>query len=453
MGIGALSSAMSGMKGAQQRLDLASHNIANANTPGYQKQVLEVRAAGYGQVRGIFSNSSVSPGGMVVTGITRKTDPGAYSRLVQAQGDSGATSALSSQFRKLENLFPEPSDSALGSQFADYWGAWQGVSNQPSSSAARVNLLAVTNSLVASIHTTANDIARLRTSVQSDLNVMVTDVNQLAKELADTASSARAADQSLSATQDLLSHRDELATQLASKVGGRVNIMEDGTFQFLLGGRPLVDGVRAEELQYTAGTVTWQADGTSTELGGEASGLQSALVGTFTQYEQSLDDVVAALVADVNSLHQSGYDLAGTTGVNFFDPNGTTAATLAVDGAVAGQPANIAAAARAGATEDGDIARQLAAVALSASGADAKYRDMIAQLGVDSRLAEGRASAQASLSESLDMAMKEVSGVNIDEETVDIMAAQRAFQAAARVITAVDEMLATLIERTGVVGR
>jgi flagellar hook-associated protein 1 FlgK len=49
--------------------------------------------------------------------------------------------------------------------------------------------------------------------------------------------------------------------------------------------------------------------------------------------------------------------------------------------------------------------------------------------------------------------LKEVSGVNIDEETVDIMAAQRAFQASARVITAVDEMLQTLIERTGLVGR
>lgn len=453
MGIGALSSAMSGMKGAQQRLDLASHNIANANTPGYQKQVLEVRAAGYDQVRGLFSNNPVNPGGMIVTGISRNTDPGAYSRLVQARGDSGATTALSSQLKKLESIFPEPSESALGSQFADFWGAWQGVSNQPSSTAARVNLLTVADSLVASVRTTANDIGRLRTAAQSELNVLVTDINQLAKELADSASSARAADQSLSATQDLLSRRDDLAARLASKVGGRVNIMEDGTFQFLLGGRPLVDGVRAHELEYSAGSVTWKADGTATELGGEASGLQSALAGTFTQYEQHLDDIVAALVADVNSLHQSGYDLSGGTGNNFFDPAGVTASTFAVDGAVGGQPGNIAAAASTGASEDGDIARQIAAVALSATGADSKYRDMIAQLGVDSRLAEGRSSAQASLSESLDMALQEVSGVNIDEETVDIMAAQRAFQAAARVITAVDEMLATLIERTGVVGR
>jgi flagellar hook-associated protein 1 FlgK len=453
MGIGALSSAMSGMKGAQQRLDLASHNIANANTPGYQKQVLETKAGGYGNVPGMFSRSTVDPGGMIVSGVSRRTDVGTYARLVQAQGDAGATSTAASQMRKLESVFPEPSPSALSSQFADFWAAWQGVSNEPSSTAARVNMLATTNSLVSSIRVTASDLATLRTQTTADLDLMVTQVNQLATELASVASAARAGDQTLSATQDLLAQRDQLATELATKVGGRVNIMEDGTFQFLLGGRPLVDGVKAQTIQYTAGTMTWQADGLAVEVGGEASGLQAALSVTYPSYEQQLDDVVAALVADVNSLHQIGYDLAGNTGVSFFDPTGTTAATIAIDGAVAGQPANIAAASQTGATEDGDLARQIAAVALSLSGADSKYNDMIAQLGVDTRLAQGRASAQSSLAESLDSALKESTSVNIDEETVDIMAAQRAFQAAARVITAVDEMLATLIERTGVVGR
>jgi flagellar hook-associated protein 1 FlgK len=453
MGIGALSSAMSGMKGARQRLDLASHNIANANTPGYQKQVLEVKAGGYGNVPGMFSRSTIDPGGMISSGVTRRMDIGTYTRLVQAQGDAGATSTAASQMRKLESVFPEPSSAALSSQFADFWAAWQGVSNEPSSTAARVNMLATTNSLVSAIHTTANDLGRLQTQSTADLDLLVTQVNQLAKELASVASAARSGDQELSATQDLLAQRDHLATELATKIGGRVNTMEDGTFQFLLGGRPLVDGVKAQTIQYTAGTVTWQADGVAAEVGGEASGLQTAISVTYPAYGQYLDDVVAALVSDVNSLHQTGYDLSGATGVSFFDPNGTTAATLAVDGAIAGQPGNIAAASAPGASQDGDMARQIAAVALSLSGADAKYNDMIAQLGVDTRLAQGRASAQSSLAESLDAALKESTSVNINEETVDIMAAQRAFQAAARVITAVDEMLQTLIERTGVVGR
>jgi flagellar hook-associated protein 1 FlgK len=453
MGIGALSSAMSGMKGAQRRLDLASHNIANATTPGYQKQVLEQRAVGFDQVPGVFSNSASDPGGMLTTNVARRTDMGLYARVVQSQGDAGSASATAAQLRKLETVFPEPSENAIGGQFADFWAAWQGVSNQPSSTAARTALLAQTSSLISTIKTTANDIQTLRTGASEDLDVMVTGINQLAQELATAASAARAGDQSLSATQDLLSHRDDLAATLAGKVGGRVNIMKDGTFQFILGGRPLVDGPAVRALQYTAGSVSWAADGAPVEVGGAAAGLQAALTTTYSNYSQALDNVVAALVADVNSLHQTGHNLDGNTGVDFFDPNGVTASTLALDSAVIGQPTAVAAAGGAGAVEDGDIARQIAAISVSATGADSMYRDMIAQLGVETRLAGGRESSHATLAESLDMAMREISGVNIDEETVDIMAAQRAFQAAARVITAVDEMLQTLIERTGVVGR
>jgi flagellar hook-associated protein 1 FlgK len=119
---------------------------------------------------------------------------------------------------------------------------------------------------------------------------------------------------------------------------------------------------------------------------------------------------------------------------------------------VDGNPQAIAAGAVA-APEDGDIARQIASLAMLSSGADAQYRDLIATLGVETRLAAGRASAQGSVTASLELSLNETTGVNIDEQTIEIMAAQRAFQAAARIITAVDEMLATLIERTGVVGR
>jgi flagellar hook-associated protein 1 FlgK len=441
------------MKGAQRRLDLASHNIANASTPGYQKQVLEQRAVGFSQVPGLFSNSTTDTGGMIATNVARRTDLGLYSRVVQSQGDAGSASASASQLRKLESVFPEPSENALGGQFAEFWAAWQGVSNQPSSTAARTALLAQTSSLMSTIKTTANDIATLRTNATEDLDIMVTQVNQMAQELATAASAARAGDPSLSATQDLLSHRDHLATSLAGKVGGRVNIMKDGSFQFILGGRPLVDGPEVRALQYTAGTVSWAADGATVEVGGEASGIQAALATTYGTYAQALDDIVAALVADVNSLHQTGHNLDGNTGIDFFDPGGLTASTIALDAAVEGQPSAVSAAAGVGAVEDGDIARQIAAISTSVTGADSMYRDMIAQLGVETRLAGGREGSHKVLAESLDMAMKEVTGVNIDEETIDIMASQRAFQAAARVITAVDEMLQTLIERTGVVGR
>jgi flagellar hook-associated protein 1 FlgK len=452
MGLGALSSAMSGMRGAQRRLDLASHNISNAQTPGYQRQVVEQRASGSSSTSGVFSGSVIAPGGSIQLGISRVTDEGLTNRLIQSAGEGATLTATADQLKRLEAVFPEPHENALGSQFAQFWAAWQGVSNQPSSSAARTALLAQADALTSSLHKAANDVTDLSYDASSRLNLMVTEVNDLTRELAGVSSSILAGDPNLSATQDLLSRRDYLAAQLAEKTGGRVNVMAEGTFQFLLGGRPLVDGANASELQYSAGNVVWALDGTNASLGGTMLGLQTFVNATVPQYQGLLDGIAAALVADVNALHSTGYDQAGNTGVDFFDPANVTAQTISLDVAVDGNPQAIAAGAVA-APEDGDIARQIASLAMLSSGADAQYRDLIATLGVETRLAAGRASAQGSVTASLELSLNETTGVNIDEQTIEIMAAQRAFQAAARIITAVDEMLATLIERTGVVGR
>ena len=452
MGLGALSSAMSGMRGAQKRLELASHNISNAQTPGYQRQVMEQRAAGSTNVGGVFSSSIVDPGGAIILGISRVSDQGLSQRLVTSAGEGSALAATAEQLKRLEAVFPEPDPNALGAQFAEFWAAWQGVSSQPASTASRAGLLSQAESLVASIRQASTAVQDLSFQASSRLDTTVSEINNLASELASVSTSVMANDPSLSATQDLMSHRDYLAAQLAEKTGGRVNIMAEGTFQFLLGGRPIVDGANSQQLTFSGGNVVWSADNVAVTLGGTALGLQTAVNGTFPAYQTSLDTIAAALVADVNALHTTGYDQAGVTGVNFFDPANVTAATISLDAAVSGNPAGIAAGG-VFAPEDGDMARQIAGLARLSTGADAKYRDLIALLGVETRLAAGRASAQESVTTSLEMALSEVTGVNIDEETVEIMAAQRAFQAAARVITVVDEMLATLIERTGVVGR
>jgi flagellar hook-associated protein 1 FlgK len=443
---------MSGMRGAQKRLDLASHNISNAQTPGYQRQVMEQRAAGSNNVGGVFSSSIVDPGGAIVLGISRVTDQGLTQRLITSAGEGAALAATADQLKRLEAVFPEPDPNALGAQFAEFWAAWQGVSSQPSSTASRAGLLSQASSLVSSIHQAATAVQDLSFEASGRLDTMVLEINDLASELASVSTSVMANDPSLSATQDLMSRRDYLAAQLAEKTGGRVNIMNEGTFQFLLGGRPIVDGANSSQLTFSGGNVVWSADNTAATLGGTALGLQTSVNGTFPSYLTDLDAIAAALVADVNTLHSTGYDQTGTTGVNFFDAANITASTISLDAAVDGTPSAIAAGG-VYAPEDGDMARQISALARLATGADAQYRDLIATLGVETRLAKGRASAQESVTTSLEMALNEVTGVNIDEETVEIMAAQRAFQAAARVITVIDEMLATLIERTGVVGR
>ncbi|MFZ0160269.1 MAG: flagellar basal body rod C-terminal domain-containing protein, partial [Kineosporiaceae bacterium] len=158
----------------------------------------------------------------------------------------------------------------------------------------------------------------------------------------------------------------------------------------------------------------------------------------------------------VNAVHATGFTLAGAAGGPFFGGTGardltvvpTSAADLAmtsaagtVDGAVA--------------LRIGDLANDVASAAAlgGTPGASARWRDLTTALGTQVQSLGAAIKVQASVVEAADDAVNADSGVNLDEEMTGMLMFQRAYQASARVITTVDEMLDTLVNRTGTVGR
>jgi flagellar hook-associated protein 1 FlgK len=225
-------------------------------------------------------------------------------------------------------------------------------------------------------------------------------------------------------------------------------------------GRPIVSATTAFDLDGTTGTLVFQSDGLPVgPTSGEAASLSATITDVVPRYRALLDDVANTLVTTVNAVHSVGYDQAGTTGRTFFTPAGVTAATISLSTDVVGQPSHVAAGApvlpgpTAPGPLDGEQARLMAALADSATGADSKYHAMITGLAVETRGATQRAEIQDQVAESAIRDADSVGAVSIDEEMAGLVAAQRAFEASARVFTVIDEMLQTLIERTGVVGR
>ena len=141
--------------------------------------------------------------------------------------------------------------------------------------------------------------------------------------------------------------------------------------------------------------------------------------------------------------------------MNFFDPVGVTASTRALSTDVAGLPANIAAGAPklpgpvAPGPLDGNQARALATLADSATGADSVYQTMIGSLGVESQSAQQRSDVQATIADAATRDADAVGAVSLDEEMTTIMQAQRAFQAASKVLTTIDDLVGYLIDRVG----
>ena len=459
--IPSLNTGLSGLQAQRRALDLIGHNISNAATPGYHRQRVELQGVG-APSNGVFSGAGVRQYGVDVIGVSRGYDALLAARAVREQGSSAFADLSSATLSRLEGLFPEPTDVGLANQLQEFWGGWTDVANDAGSVASRTALLERASSLIATLKTTAADIANVKSSAIDRVGTLAAEVNGLATEIASLNAQIGA---SPTAAHDLLDQRELLVTRLAELTGAQPHDTERGQIDVYIGGRAIVTGAVAHEIvangndalpPATPGSLVWAIGGQAVAASsGEAASLFVTITDVVPRYTAALDAVAAKLVTQVNGLHVQGYDQSGATGKNFFDPAGVTAATIELSVDVAGQPASIAAGApQPGPTApgalDGEQARALAALADSAAGPDSQYRALIAGLAVETRGAIRRADNQAHVTDTAISDAESVGSVSIDEEMANLVGAQRAYEASARFLTVVDELLGTLIQRMGV---
>jgi flagellar hook-associated protein 1 len=182
-------------------------------------------------------------------------------------------------------------------------------------------------------------------------------------------------------------------------------------------------------------------DVTAGVTSGSAAAVKSLLHDTLPSYVTRLDAVAAEVATAVNAQHVQGFDRDGNAGTPFF--TGSTAATLAV---AVTDPDQVAAASVAG-TLDGSNADALAGLAAG----DGAYRQLVTDFGAEVASARRVADNQQVLTTQVDSSREALSGIDLDEEMVQMLTHQRAYEAAARLLTTLDSVLDTLINRTGLV--
>jgi flagellar hook-associated protein 1 FlgK len=188
---------------------------------------------------------------------------------------------------------------------------------------------------------------------------------------------------------------------------------------------------------------------TVTVTGGGAQPLSVSLVATGTN--KLLVQAAGANTGFATLLGNTAVGLDGVGGRDFF--TGNSAATFAVSSDIGTNASAIAAGVVANGPLDNSIALQAAELGQGTNGADAQYRAYIVGLGVDSQTTQQRATIQQKTTDAIDDQRDSNASVNTDEEMVNLVQFQRAYEASARVMTAIDEMLNTLINGTGTVGR
>jgi flagellar hook-associated protein 1 len=266
-------------------------------------------------------------------------------------------------------------------------------------------------------------------------------VAQIARDIADLNNTIKRFVTSGDMPNDLLDRRDQLLDQLSAFGQVSVDAQSDGTVNV-----SFVDK-RATGTTYpvvTGTTASWAGPpaGDAWSPGGRLGGLLevSRPGGTLDGYLGTLDAIAGNLVSTVN----------GAYGGNFFDAGaGPTAATIDVTAALLANPQSL----DPGTGADGS--RDLAlAVSRLRDGAtvDQAYRAFVAQVGSNTREAVRQEGNNQVLTDAIENRRQSVSGVSLDEEMSNLVRFQRSYQASARAMSTLDEMLDVLINRTGRVG-
>jgi flagellar hook-associated protein 1 FlgK len=430
---------------AQRRaIDVAGQNIANVNTDGYSRQRAEMVAESGPVTPALFSRYEGTGQGVRSVDVLRMRDQFLESRGHQEHAASAYLDRMQVTMGRIELAYAEPSDTGLAAQMADFWAGWDDVSLNPTDPAARSQLVERAGTLASSFQQLDGALASLGSSAVEQLSSTIQEVNAVAHRIADLNGSIRNAVAAGLSANDLMDQRDLLAMQLAGQVGATVRPGDDGSLDVYVGAMAIVRSTNVKELAVTVSPapattaqVVWADDGLTATVGGEARGLMETNNVVVPGQRAELTAVAQKLHDDVNAVHITGFDQNGAAGVAFFQmgPNG-----IEVNPAVAADPKLVAASGVPGAI-DGSVAQLMA----GQNGPDKLYREMVVRLGVQSQTVNRRVDVQKTITAQLDAARESEAGVNIDEEMTNLVAYQHAYDAAARYVSVVDELLDTLI--------
>jgi flagellar hook-associated protein 1 FlgK len=319
---------VSALKAAQAGIAATTHNIANANTPGYSRQEV-MQTAGMAQNTG----SGYFGQGANVTSVLRRYDQFLGVQVLEAQTQ---TSNLTAQFdlaQEVSNLFGDP-NGGLTPALQDFFGAVNTVSNAPESIAARQTMIGSGQSLVNRLDTFDQRLSQIRESLNGRLTSSVTLINSYAKQIAalnDNIVQLQAKTPG-QAPNDLLDQRDLLVSQLSQEIRVTTVSQPEGSVDVFIGnGQSLVVGNKISSLHTvtsatdpTALDVAYLNNGKSAKI--QQSELQGGNLGGYLDFRQNILDpavnslgrIAIGLADTFNQQHQQGMDLKGALGTAFF---------------------------------------------------------------------------------------------------------------------------------------
>jgi flagellar hook-associated protein 1 len=426
-----LQTALSGLIAEQTALDTTGNNIANANTEGYSRETALMEPNPPIPISAI--SAQTGEGAQLGAGVTTASITRIRNLYLDAQyraqnSSLGAATADAEVLERAQAAFNEPSTAGIATQLSKFWSAWNSLAESPGEP-AKDTVVAAGEQLATSFNELSAQLTTFATQAGEEYNSLTGpsgEVEDYANQLAQLNRQIKLAEEAHQPPNTMLDRRDQLLDKLSSLANITVTEEADhmDTVTFGEAAKPLVQGT----------TVNWPQ--TLTESSGGRLGALIQLTGptgALTSLQGQLDEVAGTLSSTVN----------GYLPKSFF--SGASASTLAV--ALSAEEVQASGTGNPGGNE---LAQKIAA--LRGGAAEQQYAGLVEKVGSDVRTAQDDKTNLQTTLQAVNDQRQSVSGVSLDEEMTNLITYQRGYQASARTLTAMSEMLETLIEHTGVVG-
>ena len=404
---------------------------------------------------------------MVGTGVTMSSVESVRDNILnlRTQQETSQQSSLNSyvdSMNQVQALFNETQGTGLQTDLSNFFNSFQSLATDPTSSSLRQSVIIAGQDLANAFSQTSTNLATIQQGLDQSVVQTVGQINQLTAQVANLNQQIQEVSNSGDNPGSLEDQRDEALQNLAGLIDTAVVYSNDGTVSVTTtNGAALVSGNQSDALTTQLNSATGMhevlaqgTDITSSIAGGQLQGLISARDDSIPSAQASLDNLAAGLISAVNKQQNDGFDLNGLPGTDFFTPF-TPSASGSNAGAATTMTVALTDPDQVAASSDGTPGDNRNATALadlqnepivSGQTAGDYYSNLIDQVGNDVSNATSEQEAVGLVLQQLTNQQQSISGVSLDEEATNLVMYQRAYEAAARLISVVDELNYETIE-------
>lgn len=466
--MGTMEMARNAMRTARAGAEVSGNNLANASNPIYARQRIKVNSA--------------------ITIPTEKGPQGSgaeVARLEQVRDKVLDKSLISeksvTQYFQAKQLYLRRAEAGLGqivdSQTIDAGGAYgtyglaegmtelfnsfQSLSVSPTSTAERQTVIFNAQKVADKFNTVDRRLSDLRTAINDEVQDVIKDVNSKLKELAYTAINIGNIESVEGAANEVRDSLQASMEQLSEYVNISTTTNEDGQLNVFVDGMQMITEnvlTNSVKLHTDGDGMYYVADNTNGTVFSLKSGYLKGMIDArdvgIKDLRTNISAIAEELITEVNSLHQTGYDLYGTNDNTAGLFTGTNGSNIGVNASIISDPRKLQGSSSATEVSNNDVLRSIAALStktvtnLSGMTFSENYGNTVSRFGQDLALATSQLNDQQTVQKMLEKQRESIMGVSVDEEVANLVIYQRAFQASARLLSTMDDLMQDVLNMT-----